>query len=331
MCKYVSAILSSFLFLCSVCGAQFNPSGPPQAIPLGDVVFVLDRSNSIDEDEFMDMVLSISASLGTSIPHTANYRVAVVSFNDSTLSGPVIPFMRANDPALDSALAALAVSSTSGGTDVSAGMDIAHDLMSTKSNAYQKHVIVLTDASYGQLGNSITLARDLRANYDTRISVGYLRGDCDSLTVIPDCDTDLPGVAKNIFYMRFLANAPLNYPTFQPPYGVRLWGVLTCIDDDRGVSEGDVVSRYVDFIAEALCPFGYETAPDADNNLIPDICDLFFDCDGNGVHDGFDPDCNGNGIADGCDRDCDEDGVPNGCDPTPGTCDTPCPPGPVDM
>lgn len=322
MFKRACAVVLSLLAVPAVCMAQFNPAGPPQPVPLGDVVFVLDRSSSIDEAEYDDMVYSIVASIGTTIPHTANYRVAVVSFNDSTLSGPDIPFTRANDPALDAALAALTMTSTVGGTNVATGMVVAHDLMSTKSNAYQKHVIVLTDATSGQLGTSIGLARDLRDNYDTRVSVGYLRGDCGSLVEIPDCEDDLPGNAKNVSAMRRLANAPVNYPDFYPPEGPRLWGVLTCVDDD-----GTEVSQYVDHIAEALCPFGVETAPDVDNNLIPDVCDLFIDCDNNGVHDAFDPDCNGDLQPDACEIDCDGDGIPNQCDPSPGVCLEPC--GPV--
>ena len=110
---------------------------------------------------------------------------------------------------------------------------------------------------------------------------------------------------------------PIDPPATNAPFGPRLWGVARCIPSE---------ATYAAFLADALCPLSHVGAQDLDQNLIPDVCDLFFDCNGNGVHDSFDPDCDGDGIPDDCELDCDGDGVPNGCDPDPGQCQYPCPP-----
>lgn len=291
--------------------------GPPVPIPLGDVVFVLDRSNSITQTEYDDMLTSIQAAIGASIPETANFRIGVVTFN--TAATMDLAFTRANDPGLMDALADILNSTgPGGGTDLSVGLSMASQMMS-KSNAMSKHCVVLTDASAGQVNSGITIAQYMRNTLDTRVSVGYLDNECDRLAAY-QCITDAPQNAWDILSMARVANAPIDPPMFGPVFGPRLWGVLNCIPHDVS---------HAAFYDEALCPLSYVGSLDIDGNLIPDACDIFIDCDGNGVDDIFDPDCDGDGIPDACETDCDGDGIPNGCDPTPGNCLFPCPPVPV--
>lgn len=58
---------------------------------------------------------------------------------------------------------------------------------------------------------------------------------------------------------------------------------------------------------------------DLNANDIPDECDGFTDCDGNGVSDRCEPDCDGDGITDACEPDCQPNGIPDDCDITSGT------------
>ncbi len=264
------------------------------------------------------MLLSIQAAVGASIPRSANYRIAVVTFNTAATTD--LSFTRANDPGLMAALVNIMnTTGPNGGTDLATGLSAASQLMS-KSNAFSKHVVVLTDASAGQVNAGISIANFLRGSLDTRVSVGYLDDECDLLGVYR-CITDAPQGAWDILSMARVANAPIDPPMLGPVFGPRLWGVLNCIPHDVS---------HAAFYDEALCPLSYVGSLDIDGNLIPDACDIFIDCDGNGVDDIFDPDCDGDGIPDACEVDCDGDGIPNECDPTPGNCHVvSCPPVPV--
>jgi hypothetical protein len=312
-------------------------------VPLADIVFVIDQSGSIEDLEFEAFRDAIAATIGSSIPATKNYRVAVVSF---TTTGTVeIPLTPANSATLVSDIHAIPLPG-SGQTDVEEGLLTASTIfVSEPIVPNNRQVIVLTDASSGQFQDSGDVADDLRTVLGARVSVGLVETDpdlptpCDSLSNVfcpGDSDPGSGFISAQVFEALLTSNAPVNAPFVGPIAGSLLPGVLGCIPDSDLDEGSTLLEYYLPFLDEALCPILHTHLPDADSNGVPDICDVpidgindcngdgiedgcqfIFDCNDNGIFDeceGFD-DCNTNGIPDLCEPDCDEDGLIDDCDP----------------
>ena len=301
------AALCAFLCGTTHCASAQTPGGGAQIIPVADIVFVVDRSGTIGGNEYLDELEGIAASIGTAIPATAAYRVAVVVFNDT--AELALPFVDADHPMLPDLIVGIHTAFPAGDlTEVRTGLSLARTtFLQDPSDAIRKEVVLLTDdadeCAYRE-------AAGLRHAVNARISVGWLQNsqaNCDSLSAVYDLSDYDVLVNENTQYQVRIANAQINPPFLGSPLPHLPSGMLSCIGTNPGPME------YAAFLEDALCPVRFPSGADSNNNSVPDTCE-YTDCDGNGTADILDPDCDKDGIPDACELDCTGDGNPDPCD-----------------
>lgn len=315
--------------------AQFSGPGigPGQAVPIADIVFVLDRSTSIGVSQYRRMLENVAASIGTSIPATVNHRVAVVVFHDFGVLA--LPFTAADHPMLPDLINGINDTFPVGGqgTNVEDGLQVGSATFSSDpSAAFMNQLVLITDKAEQCIGGT---ASAIRSTHQARISVGWISNplsQCDDLQLVFDLDDYESLVNEDTRIQVQVANAKINPPyvnTFSDP---RLPGILHCLPSNNASAE------YAAFLDEALCPIRHSANTDRDHNLVPDVCEYVDcnndgipdpgdcncngipdsqedDCDGDGLPDDCEPDCDGDGIPDSCESDCDDDGIPDDCEP----------------
>jgi len=277
---------------------------------LVDIVFVIDGSGSIDENEFLlqkEGIKNCIVGNNAFIPSDGTVAIAVIQFSDSvnteihltTIDSPSTAATIADD--IDD------ITWMDGSTYLALGMQRAIDVFKGEEDHEGAHGssrlrVISTDGSTYYQSECLALGVDIRTG--TGAAAGLVPATICTVLVGQNCEYP---PAAYVTFLKQLANTEDSAdPGPGPVYPDQPIGHYTCAYDFEHPLVP--VTDYVLLCQNCLCGI-IPLADDCNNNSVPDECET--DCNANGVPDDCDTysgtsgDCNYNAIPDECEtQDC---------------------------
>jgi len=323
-------------------GAKSEP-----AVPVRDVVFIVDGSSSVEYGEFLEVLEVIRRFVCGDLapdPVQEPFGAALIQFADGHRTEITYRVIDTAAKADNFCQRLDAIVKLDGNTFPLAAFAAAESILSTNTMAPQRTVMMFTDGGFNDDNFAVRDQAEAIRTLEppVRICVTVLStGSCRVLREVANWPFETAGIYCSYSAYKPDQPAGLIGATSNEPLADLVCQDCLCAPDCNGNAVADpidVVSgaaqncdgdeipeECTDCNANGIgdwCEIAAGTAFDCNRNFVLDVCDISAgapDCDGNGVPDVCE-DCNRNGIADACELaagtapDCNENGVIDMCD-----------------